>query len=65
MNTLTAILTAVVLGTAIGFSSPTAQADDTALIGPPPAYESGDSVEAGGPPPTFEEGDTPVCLGCE
>ena len=65
MNTLTAVFTAIVLGAAIGFNSSAAQADNTALIGPPPAYDSGDNIEVGGPPPTLDGGDTPVCFSCD
>lgn len=64
MNTLTTVITTIVLGAVIGYNASTSQPDQGTLIGPPATIESGDTIEAGGPPPTFDEGDTPVCLSC-
>jgi hypothetical protein len=64
MNGLTAIITTILLGAAIGYNASTAQPDNQTFIGPPPTAESGDTIEPGGPPPTFDEGDTPLCLSC-
>jgi hypothetical protein len=63
MDTLTSIITTVVLGAAIVYGASTAQTDDSAFIGPPPSAESGQITEVGGTAPTSD--DTPVCLSCE
>ncbi|MBV9924722.1 MAG: hypothetical protein JOZ96_06725 [Acidobacteria bacterium] len=65
MDTLTSIITTVVLGAAIGYGAVAAQADDSAFIGPPPPppVGSGQIVEAGNTPPASD--DVPVCLGCD
>jgi hypothetical protein len=65
MNTLTAIITTIVLATSIAYNTVTTPTDGATLIGPPATATAGDTIDPGGPPPTFDGGgDEPTCLSC-
>lgn len=59
MDTVTAIITALVLGTAIGYNASTGGANQTPVV-ESPTCTSCDTIDFGGPPPTFDEREAPV-----
>jgi hypothetical protein len=68
MNTLTAILTTIVLATAISYNTASTRSVQPDPIGPAVTgtiESQNDEVQPIGPPPTYDGGDTPVCLSCD
>jgi hypothetical protein len=68
MNTLTAIIMTLVLGTSIiiNTATTTGATDGATYIGPPATTTTaGDTVAPVGPPATFDGRGTPTCLSCK